>query len=47
MAANLTESTASSEMEKKIQQKLRASGLSSEKDFQKSEFDSLKGVDSA
>lgn len=47
MAANLTEATASSDMERKIQQKLKESGLQSEKDLQKSEFEQLKGVDSA
>ena len=47
MAANLTEATASTDMEKQIQKQLKASGIQSEKDLKSAEFDSLKGVDSA
>ena len=46
MASNLTEATAQSEMEKKIQQELKRSGMSSEQDLKKTEFESLSGIDS-
>lgn len=45
MASNLTEATATSEMERKIQQHLKETGMSSEKALRKAEMDSLKGVD--
>jgi len=47
MASNLTEATASSSMEKRIQEELRRTGLLSEKDLKSAEFEALSGVDAS
>lgn len=45
MAANLTEATASSAMEKRIQEEMKKTGMTNEKALKQAEFDSLSGVD--